>query len=364
MVAAFLIVVLFAGGFPFLAVVCHEWRPARPWFEYVLIPSPGYAAVMAFDAPARTSPFNHFYPSVIFTHVLSWLLLLAASFIVPRTWQDKALTAEEVRRRERVNRIRLGSSEARRGFRRSLLEVNPFYWLVARHRTKPLAVWALLALAGFIWTLGLVFDPRDWKHEAAYIWTAVLLHTALKCWVATEASRRFSLDRQSGALELLLSTPLPVKDIMRGQWLGLERQFVGPVFVVLLADFVFCLAGPDTTEMVIFWVVLMIVFVADLITLAWVGMWRGLNSRRPNRAAAAALVRVLVLPWMLFLLTLTLVGVWNLFRGWDAQAGLWFALMVALAVDAFFGLPARRRLLTEFREVATQRFEVRGGKSG
>jgi hypothetical protein len=295
---------------------------------------------------------------------LSWLLLLAASFIVPRTWQDKALTAEEVRRRERVNRIRLGSSEARRGFRRSLLEVNPFYWLVARHRTKPLAVWALLALAGFIWTLGLVFDPQDWKHEAAYIWTAVLVHTALKFWVATEASRRFSLDRQSGALELLLSTPLPVKDIVRGQWLGLERQFVGPVFAVLLADFIFCLAGPDSTEMVIFWVVLMIVFVADLITLAWVGMWRGLNSRRPNRAAAAALVRVLVLPWMLFLLTLTLVGVWNLFRGWDAPAGLWFALVVALAVDAFFGLPARRRLLAQFREVATQRFEVRGGKSG
>src|SRR5882672_4134833 len=98
---------------------------------------------MAFDAMFKTSP-NYFYPSVLFTHALSWVLLLAASLIVPRTWQDKALSAEAVRRHERLNRIRMGSAGQRRSVRQRLLEINPFFWLVARHRMKPVAVWTFL----------------------------------------------------------------------------------------------------------------------------------------------------------------------------------------------------------------------------
>jgi ABC-type transport system involved in multi-copper enzyme maturation permease subunit len=364
MVVAFIIVLFFAAGFPLLAAFCYEWRPARFLFEYALVPSPGYAAFMAFDYTFNKSSFNHFYPSVLFTHVSSWVLLVAASLIVPRTWQDKALTAEQVKRREQLNRLQLGSSEKRRNFRQRLLALNPFYWLAARHVTKPVAVWALLALVGFIWMLGLTFNPHDWKDDTAYVWTAVIVQTVLKFWVVTEACRRFSLDRQSGALELLLSTPIQVKEIVRGQWMALERQFAGPVFAVLVADFVFLLAGRRESEMVLMWVVGMVVFVTDLLTLSWLGMWRGLNSRRPNRAAAAALVRVLVLPWMVYLLFLTFIGLSSGFGGrssqWTGHALIIFWGIISLVFSAVFGLPARRRLLEEFRQVATQRFETRG----
>ena len=40
--------------------------------------------------------------------------------------------------------------------------------------------------------------------------------------------RQFAEDRHSGALELVVSTPLGVKEILRGQWLALRRQFLGP----------------------------------------------------------------------------------------------------------------------------------------
>lgn len=367
MVVAFLIVLFFAGGFPFLAAICHEWQPARPLYHYVFIPSPGYAAATAFDYPFNKWPFNHFYPSVVFTHVLSWGLLVAASLIVPRTWQDKALTAEQVRRREKLNRWQLGSTEKRRNFRQRLLALNPFYWLAARHRTKPFAVWSFLAVIAFIWMLGLIFNPHDWKDEGAYFWTAILVHTILKFWVVTEACRRFSLDRQSGALELLLSTPITVKEIVRGQWMALERQFAGPVFVVLVVDFIFLLAGRHESSLVMMWVVGMVIFVVDLLTLSWVGMWRGLNSRRPNRASAAALVRVLVLPWMVFLMLMTLIALTNLFgrrnSSWDGHSAILLWTAICLVFNAVFGLPARRRLMEEFRQVATQRFETRGPKS-
>jgi ABC-type transport system involved in cytochrome c biogenesis permease component len=367
MVVAFLIVLFFAGGIPFLAAICHEWRPSRPFYEFVFIPSPGYAAFMAFEEPFTKMPFNHFHASVTFTHVLSWVLLVAASLIVPRTWQDKALTADQVRRREKLNRWQLGSSEKRRAFRQRLLALNPFYWLAARHRTKPVAVWAFLGVVAFIWSLGLIFEPQDWKDEAAYLWTAALVHTVLKFWVVTEACRRFSLDRQSGALELMLSTPISVKEIVRGQWMALERQFAGPVLVVLVADFIFLLAGRRESELVLTWVVGMVTFVTDLLTLSWLGMWRGLNSRRPNRAAAAALVRVLVLPWMAFLMVMTLMALTEVFgrrnSSWDGHSVILLWAAISLVFNGVFGLPARRRLVQEFRQVATRRFETRGSKS-
>jgi hypothetical protein len=364
MVAAFLIVLFFAGGIPLLAAICHQWGPTRPLAECLLIPSPGYAAVLAFESPFTKSPFNYFYTSISFTHSLSWILLGAASLIVPRTWQDKGLTAEETRRQERLNRLKLGSSQQRLGFRRRLLEINPFYWLVARQRMKSFLVWVFLASVALIWMLGLIFNPHDWKQDEAYLFTAIAVHTILKFWVVTEACQRFSLDRQSGALELLLSTPISVSAIVRGQWQGLERQFAGPVLAVLLADFVFLLAGRRESGLATMWVAGMIVFVADLLTLGWLGMWRGLNSRRPNRAAAAALVRVLVLPWMTFLLFMTFVGVTGGFDGghsiWNVQVMIILWGVISLVFNAVFGLPARQRLVEEFRQIATQRFETRG----
>jgi chromate transport protein ChrA len=165
----------------------------------------------------------------------------------------------------------------------------------------------------------------------------------------------------------MLSTPISVKEIVRGQWMALERQFAGPVFVVLVVDFIFLLAGRRESEMVLTWVVGMVIFVTDLLTLSWLGMWRGLNSRRPNRAAAAALVRVLVLPWMAFLMVMTLMALTEVFgrrnSSWDGHSVILLWAAISLVFNGVFGLPARRRLVQEFRQMATQRFETRGSRS-
>ena len=78
LVVAFLIVLFFAVGVPLLVWLGYAWRRARPWPEYLLIPSPSYAAVMAFEATFKGgSGPNYFYRSVCFTHGLSWALLQA-----------------------------------------------------------------------------------------------------------------------------------------------------------------------------------------------------------------------------------------------------------------------------------------------
>src|SRR6185369_13832814 len=142
--------------------------------------------------------------------------------------------------------------------------------------------------------------PSAWRDNAAYVWTALIGHTVLKFWIATEACRRFGTDRKSGAFELLLSTPLTVGEILGGQLLALVKQFAAPAAVVLLADFIFLMAGRNETDWSVIWIAGMIVFVADLITLSWVGMWTGLSSGATARATGAVVARVLVLPWMVF----------------------------------------------------------------
>jgi hypothetical protein len=363
MVLAFSIIFLLTAGFPFLAALFHDSPITRRlgWDVYCLIPSPGYAAFMAFEDTARMAgQHNHFMTSVILLHVLSWAALCASSLIVPRTWQEKTANLANAR----LNRIEFGAPHERRWRRRRGLEINPFYWLLTRNRMKTAWVWVVLACGAFIWALGLTFDPRNWKDEGAYVWTALIAHTLFKIWVVTEACRRFSADRQSGALELLLSTPLAVRSIVRGQTMALERQFAPPIGVVLIADVIFLANRRQDAFWVSFWIALMVIFVIDAVTLSWVGMWRGLNSRHPNRAAAVAILQIMVLPWLVFGLALTFLGISGSFRHsfWrdtGPEVLVLLGLGIFLALDAAFGLSARQRLLNEFRTVATTRFEAR-----
>jgi hypothetical protein len=194
---------------------------------------------------------------------------------------------------------------------------------------------------------------RFWVDEAAFVFTTLVLHTLLKLWVASEATRRFSLDRRSGALELVLCTPLKVPEIVGGQLAALWRQFAGPSAVVLLVDLVFAITKRSADEFVTSYVVLVVVFVADMITLSWLGMWLGLRSRNPNRATAGAVVRVMVLPWVIFVAFLFLEI--NRVLPSEEWTIFFVALAIALGVDLFFLLRARAGLLHHFREVAAQK---------
>lgn len=357
MVAALLIVLFYSVGVPLLAAIYTELTGDRWLLEPLVLITPYGAAAGAFESVLKSMGMDKFVLSAAVTHGLGWGLFLAASWIVPRTWQDRALTAKQLSRRRRWEKMELGDGEARRTVRSRLLEINPFFWLLARSRIKPVAVWSLLGLTGIIWGIGLSTYPRDWQHEAAYFMTAVTLHTILKWWLVTEAARNFSAQRQSGALELLLSTPISIKELVRGQIRALEWQFAGPVAVVLMLDVVFLLASDRSGEMVTVWIAGMVVFILDLVTLAYVGMWRGLNSRRPNRAAASAAVQVLVLPWMIFLGLVTFMAFGGGMRGSETGIVLIIAwLVIAVVTDGVLLGPAKERIHEHFRRVATERF--------
>src|SRR5439155_26694177 len=123
---------------------------------------------------------------------------------------------------------------------------NPVLWLTSRDRVKNWLAWIFLGAMGLPWMWGLIVYPSEWKVLTAYVWTSFILHLVLKLWLAGEAGRRFCLDRQSGGRELLLGTPLRLKEIVRGQMTSLLWQFAGPVAVVICVDLVFLSSEPES----------------------------------------------------------------------------------------------------------------------
>lgn len=371
MVATFLLLLFFVGGLPLLGGLLTEVTHARQPLPFFFIVSPGYMSFAAFDETYRmlaTQRFNYFQVSFVVVHLMSWGLIGLACYIVPRTWKDAAATPGQMRRRERLHRIKHGDPHSRALARAHLLDKNPIYWLTSRDRLKTVLVWAVLGLGGLIWIWGLSVNARDWKHEGAYITSAVILHTIFKCWIALEAARRFGLDRKSGALELILSTPITVKELVVGQLGGLARQFFWPALCVLLVDFLFLTLEADNSEWVFIWVVGMGFFVLDLVALSLLSMWRGFATGNPGRGAVGSIFLLLALPWILFAGVMTVLAfsrfLLHIMQRYHASdfyilVGIWSA--ISLACDLAAAWWAWRNLTTRFRALSSQQTKTRRG---
>ncbi len=364
-----LLVLLLAAGLPAAGGVLAAWGKTSPKAVWLfLLPSPGFTYYLALDSGYSRAQ-NAFWGSLGLLHGLGWVTLALACGLAPRAWQDRPADARRLRWRERWQGWAYGNLQERIGFRRRLLAENAFLWLAARVRLRPATVWVTLFLSACVWVWGLAKFRRNWLDAGVYVTTALFLNFVLRCWVAVESGRQLAEERKAGTLELLLSTPLPIRDILRGQWLALRRQFLGPILIVLAAEVAFLFgsltAAADPDERLAWacvWTAGMFMLVADVGALYWVGMWQGLTARNPSRATSASLARIFLCPWVAYGLILLILVLANLGRrepdpSWRFFVGLWFIL--GLVTDLGFALHARHKLLTEFRIAAQERFAQR-----
>jgi len=307
---------------------------------------------------------DHFWWSAAVIHGLTWLLVLASGWIVPRSWQDRPARAGQSRWREYWRAWSYGPATGKGAFRKRTLDANAFYWLAARARFKPVHVWTFLACMAGWWLVFWLISGGLWLEPPAAVLTALMLNFTLKVWLTIEAGQQLAEAQGTGAFELLLSSPLTVHDILRGQLLALRRQFLRPLLVVLGCELLLTLAvhqrSPDWQTLAI-WLAGMCMLVADLVALSWVGMWRALVAKNHNLATIGTLLRVLVLPWALFGAVVGAGNVWfglalgkEWSPGWQFHLALWLGL--GLTADLVFGLTAWSQLRTRFRELALRRF--------
>lgn len=366
-----LLVLGLAGGLPLAGVALAELTGQPAVSVPFLIPSPVYALFLTV-APAlgRTADF---WPSVAMTHILSWSFLALASWIAPHSWKDKPPTVKRLRWRDWWRNLVLGNAARRDAFRARLLEINPIFWLSSRERQTVSYPWIFLLSMAVIALPSWAVDPSLWAGFSVAFFITYLLHLFFKCWVLTLACQSFAKERENGAMELLLSTPLTVSQLLRGQWLAIRRQFLLPVAAILLFDLFWVglvLRGrvrhgiePQDAFGLYSCMANMFMFVIDLVALFWVGMWLGVSSRRTSRAAPATVARLLLLPWFLsasiwviLLLAGLLLDVGDPAPSATLFVSIW--LLMGLAIDILYGRRAYWKLRQELRAAASQRFSA------
>jgi ABC-type transport system involved in multi-copper enzyme maturation permease subunit len=334
-----------------------------PLAACLFLPSPLVTVIMSL-LPVPIPELQHFWWSLATIHALTWLFLFLASLILPLCWRDKPAEGWKARWHLFCQRWSYGRPGQRARLCARLLHLNPFCWLTARSPYKPAYVWSCLALLAGLWIWGSARFGADWFHNGVYFPTALLLGSMLKFWVAAEAGRQLYEDRRAGALELLLTTPSGVKDILRGNLLALRRQFLGPFLVVVTAEFIFLAASLQRESFranpvaPALWLAVILFLAADLIAITWAGLWAALTVEPPNHPPGVTILRLLVAPAVLFYV---LLGVISLMLGprsvhhltWRFYLGLW--VPVGLAFDVAYGLAAWWQLRTNFRRLAVER---------
>ena len=330
----------------------------------LFLPCPIYTLVLAFDAQYKAAAAQ-FWSSAAFILAMSWLLLALACQITPRSWQARpAARAKKASRREEAARCQA------RALRNRLLDQNAYYWLAARPWWKPRLVWVLIGLA-LLWLVTVTLSV-GWLDEFVCLVVAFTLNGTFKCWITLEAGQTLAEDAKSGAFELLLSTPLAGREIVRGQMLALRRQFLQPLMVVAgmeLFLFRLLMAGPahlrSFSAGFYFFICLAVILLlgADAITLSLVAMVACLTEKNQTTALLKTVRLVLVLPWALWAVVAILLHAWaflfpdtsDLFRSLrELDLASWFG--IGMLLDLFFGWKAWRRLTGDFRELALRRF--------
>ncbi len=261
-------------------------------------------------------------------HAVSWLALLTTARILPKIWKDRPASRTVVSWRERWLLFSQGTSEIRQAFRNALLGINPFYWLIGRDRLKPHYAWMfVLAMAGVWWW-------RYWKEPDVMfdfyplIPTIVIIHTFLKIWVVAESSQKLIEDQRSGALELLLSTPITVAEIVQGQLLALRRQFALPLGVLCVLELAVFSSHYSAASVLLVQTMLL----ADVLTLMWVSMWLSLSARSLNHVILLSTGLVLVVPWVAYISVLGYLERFPTARESSVyQAGLGALLLISVA---------------------------------
>ena len=353
---------------PLLGLLELKLRDWQGMYRYgFLVPCPVFTYIAGVDKNYNSAMGNLFLPSLVTVHVCGWLFLTLASVIVRHKWQDAPATSRGARWSGWWRRVLDGDDKSRVEFRRTCLDRNAFYWLATRP-ARTWWTWLPLVLAASAWGWGIYKWRGEWLNPGMYGFTAFALGLIYKVMIGAEAGRRLLEDRKIGAMELLLSTPLSVREILHGQALSMMRQYAGPIAVMLLADGVMFVAGLrgdqfDASEKKYwFWMSLAAaaIFIADIAALHWMGMWQGVASRNLRHAFGGAIAPILALPWVVTALVLTFMSI----LPYQSRSGVNFATLtlclwfgVSMMVDLFCVLYARQKLLLEFRHVATQRFQ-------
>jgi hypothetical protein len=296
---------------------------------------PGMAFVAAFDRFYQAAPKSYWqalWPGIVIAGAELGLACLA----LPRAWQESR-TGPWTRLTESISsrhHSRAGQTSAQT--RALLLDQNPALWLASR-TLQPGSWWAVvgLAIAGEV---GLVLLVSPKLGGLVLLPAAVALHLLLAVWVAWLACWMGTSLRQSGMLELMLTSPLTVPEIVQGHLRALERLLVAPMLALFNSEWLLAVWAQAKGEGRFVLAVLIPLAIAqavvDLAACATYGLWCGLRLGRLGPAWGRTVGLVVALPTVISVVMPCLAPV------------IWLVKLI------FFVSQIRTRMLLQLRQVA------------
>jgi len=267
--------------------VLARWSPSE-WADVVLSLSPLQAFMLSDEASYGVS-------QVVYWQSLT-VGLLAGSFLIGLScWTLMRNWREEFRAKGRFNPVLARRARQRRRMHgRAAVKLSPLYRSFAPVACAVMRVPGLRAaawgggvlnwLAGFLVVFG---SLSFWGLLTYGVYTALYFTSiGLFAWMAG----RFLCDAQrSGELELLVTTTAGATGIVRDQWFAVMRMLRGPLLLVgigALPQAALSVSAGDLQGGELFGVLRGVCTMANAIlgvlAICWVGMWRGLEAKRPS----------------------------------------------------------------------------------
>ena len=292
-----------------------------------------------------------YWSSLLLSHSIGWICLALAAWRAPRNRQEER--AERTSRKSTRDLARAQRETIQRG-------LDPLAWLVSRSRRFRL--WLLLIVLGAILTASMAAG-----RSGAVVWVAHaatgLLGLLLYFWMTAHATRFFVDGTRTGALELILCTPVSPREITRAQWRSYVRAFWLPFVLLTISEQLLSamqwvavtVANPMTVHIVANQVQSVVTGISTSIAIGWFGMWMGLRSRKPHTAIIKTFVFVFIIPVVGLGIAQTFLSVYMGFSGgFSSTLNQLITPVVTgilwVAKDAAFVVWSRRKLDNHFRE--------------
>jgi hypothetical protein len=267
--------------------------------------------------------------------------------------------------------LRFGSPEVRRELRDRLLNINAVHWLSASERFAPKNAWLFVVavILGWIaiWACFKIYVPNGPPFWTLGIPATLILFLGLRVRACGLAGEVIARDRLSGALELLLSTTMTEREVAYGQLRTFIRTLLGPALAaVAISSSLFCAAlfevlkrgrAEDLGYAWMVYLALVILFACDLVASFWTGMSTACFSRNVPAATGHAALRLLVLPWAFFVISMTIgitFRIGNNLQPIHVFGGWW---MLCMTNNIFWIIHSRQRFLQRLRAAAAERYQ-------
>ncbi len=360
---SFILVLALSGLLPGLMVLLTKgfWGRGVAGFPPVALASPIYTGQFALEAAYRSNP-NLFWMSLGTVHALCWVFMIATMIIVARVWRQDPVQPG----RSLLWVLRLGRTNRWQRRLKQRLEQNPVYALASRHRWPHWVFWALVGIVAIniYWlTIGVRQNPAASPFHLRFSQAMVFIN---RVWIAAMACRFLVEARRSGALEIILTTPLAIKTILRGRRRALLRLFFWPVLAIAVLHwwFVWGTWKPLATQpnnitflrvQALHAAGSLISFLTDVMALSAVGGWLSVSSRNPRVIVLKTFLIVTLVPWLLQFFITTSRIVQSLTAGnYYWQYLVWPAVWVSKNI-LLFGWAAWK-IRRHFRAAAAQTY--------